>query len=115
MPFDVVTHIWDVFLYKGWSIVLQVIIALFKIYESMQLLSFAPFLFMIEEILGTDDEEELRNFFKDLPDRVFFLIEFLFGRTTFLLPKSLFRRLFLFLLLMRTSRSATTSTLLMND
>ena len=72
MPFDVVTHIWDVFLYKGWSIVLQVIIALFKIYESMQLLSFAPFLFMIEEILGTDDEEELRDFFKDLPDRVFF-------------------------------------------
>ena len=62
MPFDVVTHIWDVFLYKGWSIVLQVIIALFKIYESMQLLSFAPFLFMIEEILGTDDEEELRDF-----------------------------------------------------
>ena len=55
MPFDVVTHIWDVFLYKGWSIVLQVIIALFKIYE--------------KEILGTDDEEELRDFFKDLPDR----------------------------------------------
>jgi len=53
--FDLVTRVWDIFLFEGWKIIYRVMLALLKQWES-QLLRMS-----FEEILA---------FFRELPDRV---------------------------------------------
>ncbi|KAK8798747.1 hypothetical protein WA158_007831 [Blastocystis sp. Blastoise] len=53
-PFDIVSHVWDIFIYKGWTIVIQVVLAIFKLYD--------------KEIIAADDEE-LRDLLRTIPER----------------------------------------------